>query len=208
MPDESPRTPPPPKPAPVSPPAPAPVVSDMGGVGPTINIGDEFGTAKRNLPPAKVVLIVLAALVVIAAIFAFVQRAQPQGQGSLDAVSVAEIPGQTSVMVAATVTLQNPSKKPLWIHTIGATLVTAEGKEFKDNAASAVDFDRYFQALPSLKEHATTALVPELKLMPGDQKKGTVIVRFPVSADAFNSKKSFKVVIQPYDQTVAVELGR
>ena len=94
------------------------------------------------------------------------------------------------------------------MHTIGATLVTADGKEFKDNAASAVDFERYFQALPTLREHATDALVPELKLMPGDQKRGTVVVSFPITLDQFNSKKSFKVVIQPYDQPVPVELGQ
>jgi hypothetical protein len=203
MPDDSPT------PPPVSVPEPAPAPPRFGSVGgPTINIGEEFGTAKRNLPPAQILLIVMAALAVIAAIFAFVQRAKPQGQGTLEATSVAEIPGQGSVMVAATVTLQNPSKKPLWVHTIGATLVTADGKEFKDNAASAVDFERYFQALPTLREHATDALVPELKLMPGDQKRGTVVVSFPVTLDQFNSKKSFKVVIQPYDQPVPVELGQ
>ena len=201
MPDDTPTPPPPPAQQ-------APAPPRFGGVGPTINIGDEFGTAKRNLPPAQIVLIVMAALAVVAAIFAFVQRAKPQGQGTLEATSVAEIPGQGSVMVAATVTLQNPSKKPLWVHTIGATLVTADGKEFKDNAASAVDFERYFQALPTLREHATDALVPELKLMPGDQKRGTVVVSFPITLDQFNSKKSFKVVIQPYDQPVPVELGQ
>ena len=203
MPDDSPT------PPPVSVPERAPAPPRFGSVGgPTINIGEEFGTAKRNLPPAQILLIVMAALAVIAAIFAFVQRAKPQGQGTLEATSVAEIPGQGSVMVAATVTLQNPSKKPLWVHTIGATLVTADGKEFKDNAASAVDFERYFQALPTLREHATDALVPELKLMPGDQKRGTVVVSFPITLDQFNSKKSFKIVIQPYDQPVPVELGQ
>jgi len=33
-------------------------------------------------------------------------------------------------------------------------------------------------------------------------------VSFPVTLDQFNSKKSFKVVIQPYDQPVPVELGQ
>jgi hypothetical protein len=201
MPDEIPASRPP------QPPDEIPNPSDLG-VGPTINIGDEFGTGKRNLPPARVVLVVLAVIAVVAAIFAFTQRAKPQGQGSLDFVSVAEIPGQNSVMVAATVTLQNSGKKPLWIHTIGGTLTTTDGKDLRDDAASAVDFERYFQALPALREHATAPLVPELKLLPGDQKKGTVVFSFPVSLDAFNTKKSFKVVIQPYDQPVPVELGQ
>jgi hypothetical protein len=187
---------------------PAPQTSSDLGAGSTINIGDEFGTAKRNLPPAKIVAIVLAALVVAAGMFAFTQRAKPQGQGSLDFVSVADMPDGKSIMVAATVTLQNSGQKPLWIHAIGGTLVRADGKEVKDTAASAVDFDRYFQALPTLEEHATEALLPETKLMPGEHRKGTVVVSFPVTQVDFNQKKSFKVVIQPYDQPVPIELGQ
>jgi len=189
-------------------PAPGPQTSADLGTGSTINIADEFGTAKRNLPSGKIVGIVLAALVVVAGIFAFVQRAKPQGQGSLDFVSVADMGDGKSIMVAATVTLQNSGQKPLWIHTIGATLLPATGGELKDTAASAVDFDRYFQALPTLKEHATQALLPEMKLMPGEQRKGTVVVSFPVTSEAFNQKKGFKVVIQPYDQPVPIELGQ
>jgi hypothetical protein len=201
MADENPQAPPSPTPPP-------PSTSSEGSGGPTIHISDEFGTAERNLPPAQIVLIVLGALAVISAIFAFTQRAKPQGSGSLDAVSVAEMPGQKSVMVAATVTLVNSGKKPLWIHTISGTLTKSDDNELKDGAASAVDFERYFQALPALREHATEALVPETKLMPGDQKKGTVIFSFPVSKEEFASNKHFKVVIQPYDQPVPVELGQ
>src|ERR1700691_2724474 len=47
--------------------------------GPTIRIGDEFGTAKRNLPPVKVLLLATAGVLMIAGIAAFLQRAKPQG---------------------------------------------------------------------------------------------------------------------------------
>src|SRR5437016_14012563 len=63
------------------------------------DIGEEFGTAKRNLPPAKVVAIVLAVAAVIVAIFAFVQRAKPQGCGSIDNISALEIPYQNVMVV-------------------------------------------------------------------------------------------------------------
>src|SRR5215470_15289679 len=52
------------------------------GPGPGINIGEEFGTAKRNLPPAKIVGIVLAVAAVVVGTFAFLERAKPQGGGS------------------------------------------------------------------------------------------------------------------------------
>jgi hypothetical protein len=51
--------------------------------GPTINIGDEFGTAKRNLPPVKALLLATAGVLIIAGIAAFFQRAAPQAQDRL-----------------------------------------------------------------------------------------------------------------------------
>src|SRR5258708_36377005 len=64
--------------------------------GPTINIADEFGTAKRNLPPAKIVLLATAAVLVVVGIASFLHRAKPQASGSLDHVAAAEIPGHVA----------------------------------------------------------------------------------------------------------------
>src|SRR5207245_7055772 len=133
------------------------------------DIAEEFGTAKRNLPPAKIVAIVLAVAAVVVAVFAFVQRAKPQGGGSIDNISAVEIPDQNAVLVAVNVTIHNSAERPLWVHTIKATLYTGHG-EFSDDAASSSDFARYFQAFPALKEHAlSTALVPEQQIQPRPQ---------------------------------------
>src|ERR1700690_3801440 len=84
--------------------------------GPTIRIGDEFGTAKRNLPPVRILLIALAGVLVIAGIISFLQRAKPQGAGSLDLVTAVQIPNQNASLVALTFTLRNSGEKPLWVH--------------------------------------------------------------------------------------------
>jgi len=198
-----------PSPAPTPEPTPEPdatPVIDLGP-GPGINIGEEFGTAKRNLPPAKIVAIVLGVAAVLLGIFAFVTRAKPQGDGSVDNISVVEVPDQHAVMVAVNVTLHNSGKKSLWIHDIKARLTT-DGGEFTDEAASAVDFDRYFQAFPTLKEHAIAAIPPETKIPPGGQAQGTIVVSFPVIKDDFDKRKSLSVAIQPYDQPLPVVLTK
>ncbi|PYX09404.1 MAG: hypothetical protein DMG88_07105 [Acidobacteria bacterium] len=195
---------------PATPPAtPAPPEQGAAPEQPTpFDIGEEFGTAKRNLPPAKIVAIVLAVAAVVVAVFAFVQRAKPQGGGSIDNISAVEIPNQNAVLVAVNVTIRNSPERPLWIHTIKATLKTDSG-EFSDDAASSSDFARYFQAFPALKEHALgSALVPEQKIGPGALAQGTVVVSFPVTQDAFDKRKSLSVVIQPYDQAVPVVLTK
>lgn len=177
------------------------------GPGPGINIAEEFGTAKRNLPPARIVAIVLGIAAVLLGIFAFVTRAKPQGNGSVDNISAAEIPDQHAVMVAVNFTLHNSGEKPLWIHDIKAKLTT-DGGEFTDEAASAVDFDRYFQAFPVLKEHALAAVPPETKIPIGGQAQGTIVVSFPVTKDDFDKRRSLSVAIQPYDQPLPVVLTK
>ncbi|MFZ0773663.1 MAG: hypothetical protein WCA49_13160 [Candidatus Sulfotelmatobacter sp.] len=203
MPDQTPNS------TPVSPttPSPAGITPPATQRGPTIRIGDEFGTAKRNLPPVKVLLLALAGVLVIAGIVSFLQRAKPQGAGSLDGVNAVQIPGQDAALVALTFTLRNSGEKPLWVHNIQGKLITTSG-ELTSDAVSAVDFDRYYQAFPALKENVQPALAPEDKLQPGQELKRTVIVSFPVTLDSFNQRKSVSVIIQPYDQPLPVILTK
>jgi len=181
--------------------APQPPSSDF-------QIGEEFSGAKRNLPPAGVVVLCLAVVAVILGIYAYINRAKPQGAGSIDFVTAVDVPGQNSTMVAITLTLQNSGEKPLWIHTLKARLTSADDKTFDDDAASAVDFERYFQGFPVLKENSQPALAPETKLMPGTKQTGTIIVSFPVAKDGFDKRKTVSVIIQPYDQPLPITLTK
>jgi hypothetical protein len=192
-----------PDPVPAQAAAPAPVPPQ-----PITNfyIGEEFGTAKRTLPPAGIVLICSAGVAIILGIFALTERPKPQGAGSIDFVTAADVPGQDMILAAITVTLRNTGKRPLWIHTLKAQLTTDDDKIFEDEAASPVDLDRYYQAFPALKESAEPPLAPETKLLAGGEQKGTIIVGFKVSKEKFDRRKSLTVSIQPYDQALPVVL--
>ncbi len=179
---------------PVTPAVPGPAQPGM-----KFEIGEEFGTAKKNLPPARIIGIGVAIVVVIGAILAFTQRAKPSASGAIDQLVSVEIPNQGSVMAAVNVSFRNNGEKPFWIHTIKADLETANGT-FSDEAASPVDFARYYEAFPTLKQNALEPLQREAKVSPGAQAQGTVIFSFPVTPDVFASRKAFKVIIQPYDQ--------
>ena len=172
--------------------------------GPTINIGEEFGTAKKNLPPAKIVLIAVAAVLVVVAIASFVKRAKPQASGTLDNVAAVDIPDQNSTMAALTFTVHNVSDKILYVHTLQGVLKQPSGDTSSADAVSAVDFDRYYQAFPSLKTGAQPALPPETKIQPGETVSRTIIVAFPVPLDKFNQRQSVGVTIWPYDETVPI----
>jgi hypothetical protein len=196
MPDQTPTPPPPP-----------PVSTQPAAPGPTINIGEEFGTARKNLPPAKILLIAIGAVLVVVLIASFVKRAKPQAAGSLDNVVAVEIPGQGSTMVALTFTLTNTSDKILYVRTLEGKIKTATGDSTAE-AVSAIDFDRYFQAFPTLKNGVQPALTPETKIQPGESVKRSIIVAFPVTLDAFNQRQTTSVIIWPYDQRLPVVMTK
>ena len=175
--------------------------------GPTINIGEEYGTAKKNLPPARVVLIAVAGVVVVVLIASFLKRAKPQGSGSLDNVVAIEVPGQNTTMVALTFTLHNGSDKALYIRELQSGLKAPSG-ETKADAVSAVDFNRYFQAFPELKNGSQPALAPETRLEIGDTIQRTIIVGYPKTLNEFNQRQSVSVIIWPYNETVPIVLSK
>ena len=175
--------------------------------GPTINIGEEFGTAKKTLPPGKILVIAIVVLGIVVAFVSFLKRAKPQASGTLDNVVAVEIPGQNSTMVALTFTLHNTSEKVLYVHTLQGSVKAPSGDAIAD-AVSAMDFDRYFQAFPMLKNDAQPALSPEAKIQPGETTRRTIIVALPLTLDAFNRRQVVAAVIWPYDQTVPIVLSK
>src|SRR6185437_9565064 len=146
--------------------------------------------------PVKILGICAAVVIVVVVVASLLQRPKPSASGAIDEVTAVEIPNQNSVMVAINVSLKNTSEKPLWIQSMKAEIATAD-KTYSDDAAAAVDFERYYQALPALKEHAEAPLTLEEKVEAGAQAKGTMMVSFPVTLDAFNSRKSLTVTIWP-----------
>jgi hypothetical protein len=185
-------------------PTPPPPASESGPAEQTdFNIGEEYGTARKSLPPAGIVAICLAVVVAIAAAYALTHRAHPLSSGSIDDIVSVTVPGQDMVMVAVNVSVQNNSEKPSWIHTIQASLDTGNSK-LTDDAAPAVDAQRYFEAFPDLKAHALDILTAETRMNPGEKISGTVVVSFPVKAEVFAARKSLTVTVAPYDELPVV----
>jgi hypothetical protein len=196
-----------PPPPPTPEPEPAPISPlDLGpGVG--INVQQDMAAPERKLPPLKILLITIAVLGILLGIYSFVARAKPQGSGAIENVAAVEVPGQGTMLVAITLNFQNTGEKPFWIHDVKGKLKTAT-QEYSDDAASAVDFERYFQAFPTLRQGSQPALLPETKIMPGGSARGTLIVSFPLTQADFDKRQSISAVIQPYDQPLPVVLTK
>ncbi len=164
---------------------------------------EEFDSAKRNLPPAAPVAIALALVAIVVGIIAFTQRAKPAAQGSIDGAYFNQPANMPSPMILMEVTLRNVGDKPLYIKAINADVKTDQGDQ-SDDAASATDYGRYLTAYPDLRSHQGRPLQVEMKIMPGAEQKGTVLVSFPITQQQFDGRKDLSVTIQPYDQNAIV----
>ncbi len=163
------------------------------------DIGEEYGTARKSLPPAGIVAICVVVVAAIVAGYALTHRAHALSSGSIDDVVAVPMPGQDMVMVAVNVSLQNNEQKPTWIKSISVAADVGGNKQ-TDEAAPAVDVQRYFQSMPELKQHALELLTPETRVSPGGKVSGTIVVSFPVNSEAFAARKSLTVTIAPYDE--------
>ena len=188
---------PPTTPDPSVPPAPSP---DNKA---DFNIGEEYGTARKNLPPAGIVAICIGIVIVIAAVYSLTHRAHAQSSGSIDSVYAASFPNQKLLMIAVNVTIQNREEKPTWIKSIQVSSDIA-GQKQSDDAMPAVDVQRYLAVLPDLKQNVSQIITPETKIKSGEKISGTVLVTFPVTPEEFAARKSITVTILPYDEVSLV----
>jgi hypothetical protein len=187
-----------PRPSAPKPAAPRRGTPDAGHV----PITEEMDSAKWTLPPIMPVVTVIIVLAAIIGIFAWVFRAKPAGEGAVTGVFAVQI-DPSNVMVEVRARVLNVGKKQLWIRNLKAKMKT-DGREYEDDAASTVDFQRYFQAFPDLAQHQSTPLVAESKIPAGAQQEGMIIVAFPVSKEQFDKRESLSVIIEPYDQRPVV----
>ncbi len=179
--------------------APANPASSSADTPTDFNIGEEYGTARKNLPPTGIVAICVAVVVIIAAVYSLSHRAHPLSSGTVDDLVVVPVPGQDQVMVAVNISIQNNETNPAWIKTIQVS-ADVNGNKVSDDASPAIDDQRYFQAMPELKAHALDLLTTETKINPESRISGTIVVSFPVKAEDFTARKSLTVTITPYNE--------
>lgn len=170
---------------------------------------EEMDSAKWRLPPILPVAVAAVAVALIVGIFILVMG-RPSGSGQILNITGVEQVTKDSMLVAVNVAVKNVSKEPVIIKSIYVEMTPAAGAPdqsiLRDEAASAVDYDRYFQAYPALAQNKIDPLRPDTKLQRGETQQGMVIVGFPVNQDAFDKRKSLQVLITFYDHSVPVKI--
>ena len=163
---------------------------------------DEFGTAKRNLPPLAPVAIAIVLVAVVVGILMYANRAKPVAQGSVDGVYFSQPANMSSPMILIEVTVRNTSDKTIYIKDLKAAVKTDQGEQSED-AAAARDYDRYLMAYPDLHGHGRPLEV-EMTIKPGAEQKGTLLISPSLTKEQFDARKDTIVTIEPYDQRMIV----
>jgi hypothetical protein len=170
---------------------------------------EEMDSAKWRLPPALPVLgsgLVLA-VVVVTLVFVL---SRPVAVGKVLSVTSAEQLSKASILLAINAEVRNVSKEPLTIQQIHVEVTppsnAADQSILQDEAAPAVDYDRYFQAYPTLAQNQMEPLRRETKILPGQTVQGMVIVGFPINQQTFDQRKSLRVMVALYDHATPVKI--
>ncbi len=172
-----------------------------------VPITEEMDSARWSLPPVVPILIAFVVVAILVAVFTYGTRYKPVSSGEVQQVYAVEVPNQNSVLVAVQVNVRNTGdQKPLYLKGATAQLTGPDGKTYDDRAASSVDYERYFQAFPDLRQHSTQALQPGTQIAVGGQKQGTVIFGFPVDKNTFDQAKGLKVNVE-FDDEYSLKLS-
>jgi hypothetical protein len=162
-----------------------------------VPMSEEFDRAKWTLPPVGIVLIGIAIVAIAGGILAYTNRAKPVAAGGINTITSVPMQDNT-VMTAVQLNVSNATPKRWYIQSISAKVKTEQG-EWSDDAAPAVDSERYFQAFPALGAAGTQVLKFDQKLAPGEHETGTVVFSFPITKEQFDQRKSLTVTITPFD---------
>ena len=170
-----------------------------------IPITEEMDSAKWTLPPIVPILIAVAVVAIIIAVVSFANRSTPVLNGEITDVQSVETSAGASTLVAVNVKVHNATDQTIHIKSVSVTLQLPDKPEpLTDEAASYVDFDRYYAGIPAIKTNAIDPLKPDAKIALNTDLSGRVIFSFAIPKAQFDARKSLSIKIDLYDKNPVV----
>ena len=117
-----------------------------------------------------------------------------------ESMVVANQRAEDNLYVLATLRIDDRLHVPLFLKDFTATLTTAEGEEVTSSAIEKQDLDAVYTSFPEVKALATTPLLRETMINPGNSAEGMVLLRFPVTQDVWDRRRSATLNIELYHQ--------
>lgn len=165
-------------------------------------LGESFTRGTSHIVWAAVIATVLVSIAVTAYVISGEKPAAATGEvleiwthpahsesSGVDAAGV-PVPKESydQFLVFTRVRLRNQSKQPLFLHQIMTNATMPDGTVDSSYAASLMQYERIFQAYPSLAAWHTQGLSPEMTLQPGQTAEGTFVSAFHITEQQWNTR--------------------
>ena len=117
-----------------------------------------------------------------------------------DSILVGSDRAQDDLYVLATLRIDDRLNLPLFLKDFTATLVTADGEDLHTSATEKQDIPTIFSAFPAPEKLASTPLLRETLIGPGQSAEGMVLLHFPITQATWNGRKSATLHVYLYHQ--------
>jgi hypothetical protein len=177
--------------------------------------------ARRNLLAP-----VLLAFLILGIVLALVLRFTPHKTADLtitrttlypihtvfksDTIVVANQHAEDDLYVLTTLRIDDRLHLPLFLKDFTATLTTAEGEEITTSAIEQRDLDNVYTSFPALKPLASEPLLRDTMISPGQSAEGMILLRFPVTKEVWDHRRTAVLSIDLYhqgEQEVLIDRG-
>jgi hypothetical protein len=159
---------------------------------------------------------VLLAFLILGIVLALVIRATPRRTAGLaithtvvvpthtvlksDSIVVGHDESQDDLYVLATLRIDDNLHLPLFLKDFTATLTTEEGEELTTSAIEKQDLPTVYTAFPALHSLASTPLLRETMINPGQSAEGMILLHFPVTQAVWDHRRNATLNIDLYHQ--------
>jgi hypothetical protein len=117
-----------------------------------------------------------------------------------DSIVVANQHAEDDLYVLTRLRIDDRLHLPLFLKDFTATLTTADGEIVTTSATEKRDLENVYTAFPELRTLASDPLLRDTMISPGQSAEGMVILRFPITKDTWDRRRSAVLNVDLYHQ--------
>lgn len=117
-----------------------------------------------------------------------------------DSLVVGSDKAEDNLYVLVHLRVDDPLHLPLFLKDFTATLTTDDDQQITTSAAEEKDLPNIYTSFPGLKPLASAPLRRETLIAPGTAAEGMVLLRFPITQDVWNHRKSAILNVELYHE--------
>ena len=117
-----------------------------------------------------------------------------------ESIAVGQNQSEDDLYVLTNVRVGDRIRYPIFIKDLTATITTEDGEQITTSAVEKDDLPNVFTAFPAIKDLASTPLLRETVIDPGQSADGTVILHFPITQSVWDHRRTAVLDVDLYHE--------